>query len=56
MFGEDYGLAAAIAHALGLPAPYVLADPDWAMAAILVVIVWKFPYAQQRRHLRALIA
>jgi raffinose/stachyose/melibiose transport system permease protein len=42
MFDGDYGLAAAIAHALGLPAPYVLADPDWAMAAILVVIVWKY--------------
>jgi raffinose/stachyose/melibiose transport system permease protein len=42
MFDGDYGLAAAIAHALGLPAPYVLADPDWAMVAILVVIVWKY--------------
>ena len=42
MFDGDYGLAAAIAHALGLPAPYVLADPDWAMYAILLVIVWKY--------------
>ncbi len=42
MFDGDYGLAAAIAHALGVPAPYVLADPNWAMCGILVVIVWKY--------------
>jgi raffinose/stachyose/melibiose transport system permease protein len=42
MFDGDYGLAAAIAHALGVPAPYVLADPNWAIYAILVVIVWKY--------------
>jgi raffinose/stachyose/melibiose transport system permease protein len=42
MFDGDYGLAAAIAHALGVPAPYVLADPQWAMYGILVVIVWKY--------------
>jgi raffinose/stachyose/melibiose transport system permease protein len=42
MFDGDYGLAAAIAHAFGQPVPYVLADPDWAMAAVLVVIVWKY--------------
>lgn len=42
MFDGDYGLAAAIAHAFGVPPPYVLADPNWAMYAILVVIVWKY--------------
>jgi raffinose/stachyose/melibiose transport system permease protein len=42
MYDGDYGLAAAIAQAFGVPAPYVLADPDWAMAAVLVVIVWKY--------------
>ena len=42
MYDGDYGLVAAIAHALGLQAPYPLADPAWAMYAILVVIVWKY--------------
>ncbi len=42
MFDGDYGLAAAIAHAVGMQPPFVLADPDWAMYAILVVIVWKY--------------
>ncbi|MBN8890215.1 MAG: sugar ABC transporter permease [Rhodospirillales bacterium 70-18] len=42
MYDGDYGLAAAMAHVLGLPAPYVLADPHWAMTAVLVVIVWKY--------------
>lgn len=42
MFDGDYGLVAAIAHALGVQPPFLLADPDWAMVAILVVIVWKY--------------
>lgn len=42
MFDGDYGLAAAIAHALGVQAPFVLADPTWAMAGVLLVIVWKY--------------
>jgi raffinose/stachyose/melibiose transport system permease protein len=42
MFDGDYGLAAGIAHALGVAPPYVLADPDWAIYAILLVIVWKY--------------
>ena len=42
MFDGDYGLAAAIAHAFGVSAPFVLADPNWAMVGILLVIVWKY--------------
>src|SRR4026209_2638139 len=38
----DYGLVAKIATTLGFVAPYVLADRDLAMHAILVVIVWKY--------------
>ncbi len=42
MFDGDYGLMAALARAFGFQSPYVLADPNWAMYAILVVIVWKY--------------
>ncbi len=42
MFDGDYGITGAIARALGFPAPFVLADPNWALVAVLVVIVWKY--------------
>lgn len=42
MFDGDYGLISAITHAFGLPSAYPLADSDWAMTAILAVIVWKY--------------
>ena len=42
VYDGDYGLLAKIAQTFGFAAPYVLADRDLAMAAILVVIVWKY--------------
>jgi raffinose/stachyose/melibiose transport system permease protein len=42
VYDGDYGLVAKIATTLGFAAPYVLADRDVAMYAILVVIVWKY--------------
>ncbi len=41
VYDGDYGLFAKLAELLGLPAPYVLADPDTAMYAILAVSVWE---------------
>jgi raffinose/stachyose/melibiose transport system permease protein len=42
MFDGDYGLAAAAARALDIPPFFILADPDWAMSGVLVVILWKY--------------
>ena len=42
VYDGDYGLLAKAATALGFDAPYVLADRDLAMYAILVVIIWKY--------------
>jgi raffinose/stachyose/melibiose transport system permease protein len=42
VYDGDYGLLAKIATALGFAAPYVLADRDVAMYAVLAVIVWKY--------------
>jgi len=42
MFDGDYGLPATIAGDLGTPSVYLLASKDWAFAAVLVVIVWKY--------------
>jgi raffinose/stachyose/melibiose transport system permease protein len=42
VYDGDYGLVAKAASALGFAAPYVLADRDLAMYAILVVVVWKY--------------
>jgi len=42
VYDGDYGLLANAAQTFGLAAPYVLADRDLAMYAILVVIVWKY--------------
>ena len=42
MLDGDYGLAAAITGGLGLQPIYLLASKDWALSAILIVIVWKY--------------
>jgi raffinose/stachyose/melibiose transport system permease protein len=42
VYDGDYGLLAKAATALGFAAPYVLADRDLAMYAILIVIIWKY--------------
>lgn len=42
VYDGDYGLLAKIWSAFGATAPHVLADPDTAMSAILVVVVWKY--------------
>jgi raffinose/stachyose/melibiose transport system permease protein len=42
VYDGDYGLFAKLAAMFGFPTPYVLADPDTAMYAILAVIVWKY--------------
>lgn len=42
VYDGDYGLLASVAQTFGFAAPYVLADRDLAMYAILVVIVWKY--------------
>ncbi|MBB3963095.1 MULTISPECIES: sugar ABC transporter permease [Rhizobium] len=42
VYDGDYGLFASIAGLLGVATPYVLADKDLAMYAVLAVIVWKY--------------
>ncbi|MBB6485452.1 carbohydrate ABC transporter permease [Rhizobium lusitanum] len=42
VYDGDYGLFAALAHFLDTATPYVLADKDLAMYAVLGVIVWKY--------------
>ena len=42
VYDGEYGLLAKVFGWFGASAPHLLADPDWAMAAILVVIVWKY--------------
>jgi raffinose/stachyose/melibiose transport system permease protein len=42
VFDGDYGLVAALAHLIGVEAPYLLAERGLAMYAILIVIVWKY--------------
>lgn len=42
VYDGDYGLFAAISHFLGVETPYVLADKNLAMYAVLAVIVWKY--------------
>ena len=42
VYDGDYGLLAKLAVSLGFTVPYVLADRDLAMYAVLVVIVWKY--------------
>jgi len=42
VFDGDYGLFAALAGFLGVATPYVLADKDLAIYAVLAVIIWKY--------------
>ena len=42
VYDGDFGLAGGIAHALHIGALFPLADKNWAMPAILAVIVWKY--------------
>lgn len=42
VYDGDYGLFAAIAGFLGIATPYVLADRDLAIYAVLGVVVWKY--------------
>jgi len=42
MFDGDYGLISQTWQALGGDPLYILADRDWAYAAVLTVIVWKY--------------
>ncbi|MBV8815382.1 MAG: sugar ABC transporter permease [Verrucomicrobia bacterium] len=42
LYDGDYGLVAMIYGWFGQQAPFVLATPGWAMAAILLVVVWKY--------------
>jgi len=42
VYDGDYGLFASLAHFFGVATPYVLADKDLAMYAVLAVIVWKY--------------
>ena len=42
VYDGEYGLIAKIWEAFGATPPHVLAEPDLAMYAILVVVVWKY--------------
>jgi raffinose/stachyose/melibiose transport system permease protein len=42
VYDGDFGLVAGIAHFIGVETPYLLADRDVAIYAILAVIVWKY--------------
>ncbi|MCP8940086.1 sugar ABC transporter permease [Alsobacter sp. SYSU M60028] len=42
VYDGDYGLLAAIYRAFGAEAPHLLASADTSMAAVLVVVVWKY--------------
>lgn len=42
VYDGEFGLVAGIAHALGQPAPFWLADKQVAFYAVLAVIVWKY--------------
>ena len=42
VYDGDYGLFAALSGFLGVATPYVLADRDLAIYAVLAVIVWKY--------------
>lgn len=42
VYDGDYGLFAAIAGFFGVATPYVLADRDLAIYAVLAVVIWKY--------------
>jgi raffinose/stachyose/melibiose transport system permease protein len=42
VYDGDFGLVGGLAHILHMAAPFPLADKNWAMAAVLGVVVWKY--------------
>ncbi len=42
LYDGEYGLVGTICHWFGWRAPFLLALPGWAMAAVLLVVVWKY--------------
>ncbi|HET6892688.1 MAG TPA: sugar ABC transporter permease [Pyrinomonadaceae bacterium] len=42
MYDGNYGVVAVIYSWFGLEAPQVLAERGWAMAALLLVVIWKY--------------
>ncbi|MFC7555032.1 carbohydrate ABC transporter permease [Pseudoroseomonas wenyumeiae] len=42
VFDGNVGLMAAAARKIGIEAPFILADPDLAIYAVLTVVVWKY--------------
>jgi raffinose/stachyose/melibiose transport system permease protein len=42
VFDGNHGVSASITQSLGLENVFILSDPDWAFAAIMTVIVWKY--------------
>jgi raffinose/stachyose/melibiose transport system permease protein len=42
VFDGDYGLASGVTSLFGAPPVFLLADKNWAFAAVLIVIVWKY--------------
>jgi len=42
VYDGDYGLLAKVFAMFGAAPPYLLAEPDYAIYAILVVVVWKY--------------
>ncbi|KQT46292.1 sugar ABC transporter permease [Aureimonas sp. Leaf454] len=42
IYDGDYGLVASIASLLNIATPYVLADRDLAIYAVLAVVIWKY--------------
>jgi raffinose/stachyose/melibiose transport system permease protein len=42
MYDGNYGVVALIFHALGQEPPQVLATEGWALAALLLVVIWKY--------------
>ena len=42
IYKGDYGLVGAIWGLFGADAPWITADKEWALTAILIVVVWKY--------------
>lgn len=42
VYDGDYGLLAKLCEWFGAAAPYVLSEPDLAIYAILIVVIWKY--------------
>jgi raffinose/stachyose/melibiose transport system permease protein len=42
VYDGDYGLVASVWHWFGADAPHLLASPQTAMVAVVIVIVWKY--------------